>query len=374
MLIDQQILILSNLDISFPTAEDRQQSTPINTEYNNEQSEAVSSTEAPCSIDHPSMIGPHNTHQYFSNGSQLDDMQMFQSQYDQMIVPMTEHLSIHTDGIQDCETDLSSQQLVVSAKGDAAIMSIKQAIKEKTNEIQQLKIKINDLLHKAESRKEQYQAEIAKRDQEIKSVKEDYEVKLADKDKKLQEARDEAARLKKDNEELEKKLVDELTQTRKEYDEKLGKLEKEKEVECLKLQLQHSEETKRLELEVKELKCQLKDKIAEVAQKRAKISELEKEQVERKLEEERRKNAILREQLLQQQYLLSTVASNQQQQVASSIASNDTIRIAPTGTLALQSITDRTANMTPAVPRARSNSASNIYTDIYRDNTKKPGS
>ena len=170
-------------------------------------------------------------------------------------------------------------------KDSSVTTSIKQAIEEKTNEIQQLEIQIGDLQHslqEAESREEQYRAEINKKDEEIKSLKDSYEVKLADKDRELQMAREETAKLKQSNKEREKELMDELAQTKEEYKEKLKELESAKEVECLKLRLKHSEETKGLELQIKDLQ-------RELAEKKVTVGELEKKQLRQQLEEQQKK-------------------------------------------------------------------------------------
>lgn len=132
-----------------------------------------------------------------------------------------------------------------------------------------------------------------------------------------------------------------------------------KEIECLKLQLQHKDETHKLELEIKELKCLLAEKNAEVLEKKAIISELEKKQLEQQLKEERESKQPLEQQLEQQkrliaslqERLLRTNISNPQVEVPTTIASNETIRITPgpTGAEALQPITDKPAKLTQTV-------------------------
>lgn len=311
---------------------------------------------------------------------------VFQDQAE-LTVPMLEHLSIHNEGIQDCQPDLSMQELVVS-KGGPLILSIKEAIQEKIDEIQELKIKIgklNDLLQQAESR---VKLCIVRKDDEIKSLKEHYEGIIAKKDEELQKARDEAASLKQDNKELQKKLEDELARITNEYEEKLKELENAKEVECLKLQLKHKDETHKLELQVKELECQLAAKNAIVEEKKATIAELEKLQLEQKLKEQEKESKRLEEQwkeserqVEQQQRLITSLQEklsgtlHQQVEVPTStasrvevpttIASSDrTIRITSASAVALQPIiTDRIANLTRNPPMPKLDSASNTQAE-----------
>lgn len=260
---------------------------------------------------------------------------------------------IHNKSIQDHEVSLSQQELVVSAEGDSVIKNIKQIIEEKTNEIQQLKIQISQLQDEAELREEQYQVDIAKKNREIKSLKEYYAAQLADKDRELQEARDEAEGLKQSNEEREKKLKDELTQTKEKYEMELQTLKEAKEVECLKLRLSHTEETKKLELQIKDLQCQLADK-------KATIADLEKVQMQQQLEETRRESKRQLEEKqreiskLQERLQLHSGTGDQQPQLQTTIASNGhNINIS---TDALQPITAGTANLTLVPPDVSSNS------------------
>lgn len=322
-------MVLSIVDEALPIAKERQQSTPVNTESDSEHKNSAT-------------IHPHNIQQYnnmssgTSSGHQfcgMPHLRMFQDQ-SELIVPRLRDISINTESIQDnCERDLSAQELVVSRSGPL-ILSIKEEMQEKIEQIQKLKIKLSDLedsLRLAESREEQCRVDIAKKDEEIESLKQYYEELLADTSNKLQRARDEAAKLKQDNQELRKKLEDDLTRVKNEYQEKLKMLENAKEVECLKLQLQHKDETHKLELQVKELKCSLAEKNAEVQEKKATISELEKKQLEQQLKQERESKQQQQELIasLQERLQQHSSASNPQVEVPTSIASNDAIKISP---------------------------------------------
>ena len=69
---------------------------------------------------------------------------------------------------------------------------------------------------------------------------------------------------------------------KEEYKEKLKELESAKEVEYLKLRLKYSEETKGLELQIKDLQ-------RELAEKKVTVGELEKKKLRQQLEEQQKK-------------------------------------------------------------------------------------
>ena len=143
----------------------------------------------------------------------------------------------------------------------------------------------------------------------------------------------------------------------------LQTLKDAKEVECLKLRLNHAEETKELELQIKELQCQLADKRATIAelekvqmqqqlemtQKESKrqLEETQKES-KRQLEEKQRKISELQERL----QLHSGTGDQHPAQLSSTIASNGhNINISTSADI-LRPITAGTANLTlrPPVP------------------------
>lgn len=235
--------------------------------------------------------------------------------------------------------DPEKQSLVVSVKTDPVIQSIKRIIQEKTEEIEQLKRKIGELqdqLCTAESKKEQYKAQLAVKEQEIKSLKERYDAELADANAKLEEAKAQTEKLEHSNRNLEKRLKDQQKRIKDEYEEKIKELENEKVVECLKLKLKHVEETKDLELKVKDLQRQLEEKKAEVERKKALIAEMRQEQMEEQIKDQQNTICNLREQNQRlQQHLVasaSPITSDEPKNASSQ---------APT----LQSITDKAAGL-----------------------------
>lgn len=261
-------------------------------------------------------VTPHQSQNQLGSHGMPTPLQVFQDQSTEY--QSEEYPILLTESIQDSGLDLSKQELVMFKDGSVTT-SIKQAIEEKTNEIQRLKtgiINLQDSLHEAELREKYCQADNVKKDEEIKSLKESNEIKLADKDKELEKVQKEVAQLRQSQKEREKELMDELAQTKEEYNLKLLELTETKdkymcellevkhakEVEHLKLRLKHSEETKGLQLQIKDLQHQL------IAGKEAMTWELEKKEKEsqrlQQLEEKKATIWELKEKQKESQQLL----------------------------------------------------------------------
>lgn len=256
-----------------------------------------------------------------------------------------------SQGVQEHERDPEKQILVVSVKTNPVIESIKRIIQEQTDEIEELKGKIGELqgqLCTAKSKKEQYKAQLAVKEQEIKSLKERYAAELADANAKLEEAQAQTEKLKQSNKSLEEELRDERKRMKDEYEERIKRLEDDNKVECLTLQLKHVEETKELELKVKDLQCQLEEKKAEVETKKALIAEMEKKQMGEQIKDQQNTISSLRQRL--QQALMAS---------ASPIASNEP-KNALSQAQAFQSITDKAADLTLNPSVAQPSTASHL--------------
>ena len=294
-------------------------------------------------ISHISTVGPCNTSQDPSGVNQLGGTRFSYPSETQQTDSADSYCNLHGEGVQEIQQDYSKQLMVGPAKSDRILSSILQAIEEKNEEIRQLKKKIDELQSSADSKEEQYRTLLAEKEQEIESIRSDYEAKLAVTNRKLEEVRDQAAKLKQDNQERENRLMDELKRIKKDYDERIKELTSEKEVECLKLQLRHEQETKKLELHVKDLQCQLEKKRAEVEEKKALVAKLEKEKIQNQLEEQKKLHQAEIGELKEKHKIelrrvssASTSASpNQASIIGNASACADT----------LQSITEKSANL-----------------------------
>ena len=174
------------------------------------------------------------------------------------------------------------------------LKKLQKDIEEKNEKVLQLEGEIKLLKKKAKDEEQEYKIKLADKEREMNTMKEDHEQTLKEKEKELMKTRDEARASELKNRKEMDKLTEDLDKLKIKYD-------KEKhEIELLRLNYAHLQETKKLALKISEQETELERKLREVAEQKTHIEQLvAKEKVNSALKERdaalKERNAALKE-------------------------------------------------------------------------------